>query len=79
VRFERLIDGVEFSEKVRALRAKYTPEQLKALDEVLENFKGFEFRRGKDREIINNPAYNWAERAREANKVLNDLSRSLAE
>jgi hypothetical protein len=46
---------------------------------VLENFKGFEFRRGKDREIINNPAYNWAERAREANKVLNDLSRSLAE
>lgn len=78
MRFERLVDGVEFSEKVRALRAKYSPEQLKPLDDVLAKFMGFEFRRGKEREIINNSEYDWAARVREANKVLNDLSRDLA-
>ena len=77
VRFERLIDGVEFAEKVRALRAKYSPEELKPLDEALSKFCGFEYRDGKDREIINNPAYDWASILREANRVLNDLSKSL--
>ncbi len=79
VRFERLVDGVELSEKVRTLRAKYTAEQLKPLDEALEKFKGFEFRNGKDREIINNPTYDWASTLKELNSVLNGLSKSLVE
>ncbi len=80
VRFERLVDGVEFAEKVRALRAKYSAEQLQELDAVLEKFKGFEMAAdGKMRERINNSAHGWDKTLAEANQVLLKLSKELAE
>ena len=79
-RFERLVDGVEFAEKVRILRAKYSAEQLKELDEVLKKFTGFEAPiNNKKTERINNSALGWDKTLAEANQVLLKLSKELAE
>ena len=81
VRFERLVDGVEFTEKVRTLRAKYSAEQLKELDEALAKFKGLEQHSTdkKKAERINNSDLGWEKTLAEVNQVLLKLSKELAE
>jgi hypothetical protein len=72
LRFERLIDGVEFSEKVRTLRAKYADkaEALKPLEDKLAEMRALK---------LNDMSYNWTGFLAEANKVLNEVSKKLAE
>ena len=72
VRFERLIDGVEFSEKVRTLRAKYgdKPELLQPLEEELAKVRALN---------INDANYDWALHLSNLNKVVMELSKKLAE
>lgn len=72
VRFERLIDGVEFSEKVRTLRAKYADkaEALQPLEAKLAEVRGLN---------INDAKYDWRSFLAEANKVLNEVAAKLAE
>ena len=72
VRFERLIDGIELSEKVRTLRAKYpqSKEALQPLEEQLALLKTLD---------INNPDYDWVSYLAELNNRLNDVSAKLAE
>ena len=80
MRFERLIDGIEFSEKVTTLRTKYAGnEALKPLEDVLLEFHGFYEANGKTRGRINNPELPWRETLAKANKVLIEVSKSLAE
>ena len=80
MRFERLIDGIEFSEKVRTLRTKYAGnEALKPLEDVLLEFHGFYEANGKTRGRINNPELPWRETLAKANKVLMEVSKNLAE
>ena len=72
VRFERLIDGIELSEKVRTLRAKYpqSKEALQPLEEQLALLKTLD---------INNPDYDWVSYLAELNNRLNAVSAKLAE
>lgn len=72
IRFERLIDGIELSEKVRTLRAKYpqSKEALQPLEEQLALLKTLD---------INNPDYDWVSYLAELNNRLNDVSAKLAE
>jgi hypothetical protein len=67
-----LIDGVEFSEKVRTLRAKYADkaEALKPLEDKLAEMRALK---------LNDMSYNWTGFLAEANKVLNEVSKKLAE
>ena len=79
-RFERLIDGIEFAEKVSALRTKYAgAEELKALDEALMAFKGFTTDGKKNISRINDFRLPWRETLAKANNVLNEVSKALAE
>jgi hypothetical protein len=72
LRFERLIDGVEFSEKVRALRAKYADkaEALQPLEAKLAEVRALN---------INDAKYDWRSFLAETNKVLNEVAAKLAE
>lgn len=81
-RFERLIDGVEFSEKVRILRSKYAGhEALKPLEEALLEFTVHRYEKGKSDPIcdINNMELPWRERLAKVNKALIEASKVLAE
>ena len=71
VRFERLIDGIEISEKVRTLRAKY-PEQKEALLPLEHKLTAL------CKLDINDPNYNWTEYLASLNNILNDVSSALA-
>ena len=71
VRFERLIDGIEISEKVRTLRAKY-PEQKEALLPLEHQLTAL------CKLDINDPDYNWTEYLVVLNNTLNDVSAALA-
>ena len=71
VRFERLIDGIEISEKVRTLRAKY-PEQKEALLPLEHKLTAL------CKLNINDPNYNWTGYLVELNNTLNDISAELA-
>ena len=72
VRWERLIDGVEFSEKVRTLRAKYAAkaEALQPIEAKLAELRQAD---------VNDPSFDWAGFLVEANKTLNEVSQQLAE
>jgi hypothetical protein len=72
LRFERLIDGVEFNEKVRALRTKYADkaDALKPIEDKLAEVRSLN---------INDMNYNWSAFLVEANKVLNETAKQLAE
>ena len=72
VRWERLIDGVEFSEKVRTLRAKYA-DKAEALQPIEDKLA--ELRKAN----VNDPSFDWAGFLVEANKTLNTISKQLAE
>ena len=81
-RFERLIDGVEFSEKVRILRSKHAGhEALKPLEEALLEFKSHRYEKGNSDPIsdINNMELPWRERLANINKALIEASKVLAE
>ena len=72
VRFERLIDGIELYEKVRTLRAKYADkaEVLAPIEAKLNEVKTLN---------INDAKYDWRGFLAETNKVLNEVSKQLAE
>ncbi len=72
VRFERLIDGVELTEKVRTLRTKYADkaEILAPLEAKLAEVKALN---------INDSNYNWPAFLAETNKLLNEAAKQLAE
>ena len=72
VRFERLIDGVEFYEKVRTLRAKYSDkaELLQPFEDKLAEIKSLDF---------NDMSYDWTSYLKSVNVILNDVSKQLAE
>jgi hypothetical protein len=72
VRFERLIDGIELYEKVRTLRAKYADkaEVLAPIEAKLNEVKTLN---------INDAKYDWRGFLAEINKVLNEVSKQLAE
>lgn len=72
MRFERLIDGIEFTEKVRTLRAKYGENNpaLKPLEEKLAQLKSLN---------INDMSYNWRDYISAVETTLHNLSKSLAE
>ena len=72
VRFERLIDGVEFYEKVRTLRAKYADkaEMLQPFEDKLAEMKSLDF---------NDMSYDWTSYLKSVNAILNDVSKQLAE
>ncbi len=71
-RFERLIDGVEFNEKVRTLRAKYADkvDALKPIEDKLAEVRSLN---------INDMKYNWTDFLAETNKTLNEVAKQLAE
>jgi hypothetical protein len=71
VRFERLIDGVEFSEKVRTLRAKYADkaEVLQPLEAKLAELHALN---------INDASLDWRGYLVEVNTTLNEVAKQLA-
>ncbi len=71
MRFERLVDGIEFAEKVRTLRAKYGENNpaLKPLEECLNNLRTLN---------INDKTYNWREYLATADSALATVSKELA-
>ncbi|MBQ6869341.1 MAG: DUF4091 domain-containing protein [Alistipes sp.] len=70
LRFERLRDGIEFSEKVRTLRTKYPQNAaLQPLEDALVHLRGLD---------INDPQYDWQRLIASMNSSLNDISRELA-
>jgi hypothetical protein len=67
-----LIDGIELYEKVRTLRAKYADkaEVLAPIEAKLNEVKTLN---------INDAKYDWRGFLAEINKVLNEVSKQLAE
>jgi predicted alpha-1,6-mannanase (GH76 family) len=67
-----LIDGVEFSEKVRTLRAKYAykAEVLQPLETKLVELHSLN---------INDASLDWRTYLAEVNNTLNEVSKKLAE
>lgn len=72
MRFERLVDGIEFAEKVRTLRVKYGADNpaLKPLEECLAQLRT---------QNINDKTYNWREYIATVDATLNSVSKTLAE
>lgn len=68
IRFERLVEGIQDSEKIRVLRKKYneegTPEALAKLAELEEVIAGFE---------TLEPSSDWQEQLLQAKQILNKL------
>ena len=68
LRFERLVDGIEFSEKVRTLRAKYADkaEVLAPVEAKLAEMRALPF---------NDPAFAWPAFMAELNSVVNEAAK----
>lgn len=64
IRFERLIDGIETAEKVRALRAAGV--DVSGVDAVLEEIRNSD---------VNDPSQPWREITKKARKALDEASR----
>lgn len=72
MRFERLVDGIEAYEKIKILRKKYAhnPEALKPLEDALQEMAGLK---------LTDTSLPWHGMMHDANTLLNDISKKLAE